>query len=48
MRGRLIFSFLAELYRLDTVTTATDDPDGAGPLTGGYDPDFKESVLVDR
>ena len=47
MRGRLIFKFLAELHRLDTHTTATEDPDGSGPLTGGYDPDFKESVLVD-
>jgi hypothetical protein len=47
MRGRLIFPFLAELCRLDTTATATEDPDGAAPLTGGYDPDFKESVLVD-
>ncbi|MCP4680461.1 MAG: hypothetical protein GY854_34250 [Deltaproteobacteria bacterium] len=47
MRGRLIFAFLAELYRLDTLATATEDPDGTGPLEGGYDPDFKESVLVD-
>ena len=47
MRGRLIFPFLAELHRLDTQATAIEDPDGAGPLEGGYDPDFKESVLVD-
>ncbi|MBN2527640.1 MAG: hypothetical protein JXR76_14700 [Deltaproteobacteria bacterium] len=47
MRGRLIFKFLAEIYRLDTLSTAATDPDGSGPLTGGYDPDFKESVLVD-
>ncbi len=47
MRGRLIFKFLAELHRLDTKALATEDPDGAGPLTGGYDPDFKEPVLVD-
>jgi len=47
MRGRLIFKFLAEVHRLDTRTLAVDDPDGAGPLTGGYDPDFKEPVLVD-
>ncbi len=47
MRGRLIFSFLAELYRLDTEATASVDPDGAGPLTGGYDDDFKEPGLVD-
>ncbi len=47
MRGRLIFKFLAEVHRLDTRTLAVEDPDGAGPLTGGYDPDFKEPVLVD-
>jgi hypothetical protein len=47
MRGRLIFAFLAELYRLDTKALATEDPDGAGPLVSGYDPDFKEPVLVD-
>jgi len=46
MRGSLIFAFLAELHRLDTLVTAAD-PDGAGPLTAGYDPDFKEPVLVD-
>ena len=48
MRGRLIFPFLAELRRLDTAAMASTDPDGAGPLTGGFDPDFKEPVLVDR
>lgn len=48
MRGHLIFEFFAELYRLDTLAMATVDPDGAGPLTGGYDPDFKEPVLVDE
>ena len=48
MRGRLIFPFLAELFRLDTHAMATLDPDGPGPLEGGYDPDFKEPVLVDR
>ena len=47
MRGRLIFPFLAELHRLDTTAMATVDPDGAGPLTSGYDEDFKEPVLVD-
>jgi hypothetical protein len=45
MRGRLINPFLAELAQLDTVATAAD-PDGAGPLTSGYDSDFKETVLV--
>ncbi len=47
MRGRLIFPFLAELHRLDSQALATTDPDGAGPLTGGYDADFKEPVLID-
>jgi len=45
MRGRLINPFLAELAQLDTEQTAAD-PDGAGPLTSGYDPDFKETVIV--
>lgn len=48
MRGRLIFPFLAEIHRLDTLATATEDPDGSGPHAGGYDPDFKESVLIDE
>lgn len=39
MRGRLIFAFLAELYRLDTLATATTPP--------GYDADFKEPALLD-
>ena len=47
-RGRLIFPFLAELCRLDTSTMATADPDGTGPLSSCYDPDFKEPVLIDR
>jgi hypothetical protein len=46
-RGRLIFAFLAEIFRVDTAAMATSDPDGPGPLTSGYDPDFKEPVLVD-
>jgi len=36
MRGRLIFPMLAELYRLDSQSMATD-----------YDPDFKEPRLID-
>lgn len=44
-RGRLIFPFTADLRQLDTAATA-DDPDGAGPLTSGYDPDFREPVYV--
>ncbi|MGN6107860.1 MAG: hypothetical protein ACTHU0_22320 [Kofleriaceae bacterium] len=47
MRGRLIFPFLAELARLDTQGIAEGDPDGAGPLASGYDPDFREGVLLD-
>ena len=39
MRGRLIFAFLAELHRLDTLATATTPP--------GYDDDFKEPALLD-
>lgn len=34
--GRLIFPQLAVFYQLDTEATA-EDPDGAGPLTTGYD-----------
>lgn len=45
MRGRLILPFLAQIYRLDTNLTAAD-PDGAGPLVSGYDPDFHEPVLL--
>lgn len=44
-RGRLIFPQLAEIYRLDTTATAAD-PDGAGPLVSGYDPDFLEPVQI--
>jgi len=39
MRGRLVFTFSAELYRLDPRTLATDPP--------GYDADFKEPALLD-
>lgn len=46
MRGRLINPFLAEIARLDTVATAAD-PDAAGPLASGYDPDFKETVVLE-
>ena len=48
MRGRLVFKFSAELYRLDARGMATVDPNASGPLTAGYDPDFKEPALVDR
>jgi hypothetical protein len=46
MRGRLINPFLAEIARLDTVATGAD-PDGAGVLASGYDPDFKETLVLD-
>lgn len=45
MRGRLVFPFLVEVVQLDTLTTSID-PDGAGPLTSGYDVDFKEPVRL--
>lgn len=44
-RGRLIFPFVVELAQLDTADTAAD-PDAGGPLTQGYDPDFREPVKV--
>ena len=40
MRGRLIFQFLAEIHRLDTLTTASMNP-------SGYDPDFEEPIVID-
>lgn len=42
-RGRLIFPFLVDVARLNTTATRAD-PDGAGPLTSGYDDDFREPV----
>ena len=44
MRGRLIFPFLIELAPLDTAATESTDPDGAGPLTSGYDAMFRAPV----
>lgn len=43
-RGRLINPFLAVLHRLDTASTAANP--GAGGYTQGYDPDFREPVLM--
>lgn len=40
MRGRLIFQFLAEFHRLDSLAMASSTP-------SGYDPDFKEPALFD-
>lgn len=44
-RGRLIFPFTVELAQLDTAATAAD-PDGAGPLTSGYDAEFREPRVL--
>lgn len=44
-RGRLIFPFIVELGLLDTYATAAD-PDGAGPLTSGYDDEFREPITL--
>lgn len=45
MRGRLCFPFLAALKQYDPAATAAD-PDGAGPLTSGFDADFKEPIQI--
>lgn len=45
-RGRLIFPFVVDIAQLDTAATAAD-PDGAGPATSGYDPWFREPIIVD-
>ena len=45
MRGRLINPFLAEIAQLDTAATAAD-PDATGPAVSGYDPDFKETLVL--
>ncbi len=44
--GRLIFPQIAIIYPLDTVTTDSD-PDGAGPLTSGYDHDLGDVIPYD-
>lgn len=45
MRGRLHHKFYAEIAQLDAVHTRTDDPDGTGPLTSGFDDDFDEIMV---
>lgn len=45
MRGRLHHKFYAEIAMLAAAQTRSVDPDGAGPLTGGFDDDFDE-ILV--
>lgn len=44
--GRLIFPQIGVFYQLDTVGT-TADPDGAGPLTSGYDHDLGDVIPYD-
>lgn len=44
-RGSLIFPFLVDIAQLDTAATAAD-PDAAGPATSGYDPFFREPIVV--
>ncbi len=44
MRGRLIFSFMAELYRQDT----SIDPYSNDVIDSGYDHDFKEFIPIDQ
>ena len=44
--GRLIFPQIAVIYQLDTVATGAD-PDGAGPLTSGYDHDLGDVIPYD-
>jgi hypothetical protein len=44
-RGRLIFPVVAEVFRLDLASTAAD-PDGAGPLTTGIDPIYREPIKL--
>ena len=45
-RGRLIFPFIVDIAQLDTAATAAD-PDGAGPATSGFDPWFREPIVVE-
>lgn len=44
-RGRLIFPFLIDIAQLDTAATAAD-PDASGPAISGYDPDFREPIVL--
>ena len=45
-RGRLIWPFLCDISSLDTAATAAFP--GTGGVVGGYDPDFREPVMVDQ
>lgn len=44
MRGRLINAFVVSIAPIDTAAIA-GDPDAGGPLTSGYDKDFREPVV---
>lgn len=46
-RGRLIFPFTASIARLSPAGTRAD-PDGAGPLTSGYNPVFREPRILEN
>lgn len=46
-RGKLIFPFRVRLGLLNTAATRALDPDGpTGPLTSGYDDEFREPRIV--
>ena len=45
MHSRLHHRFWIEFAQLDAISTRADDPDGAGPLTGGFDDDFGELLV---
>lgn len=45
-RGRLIWPIYADIASLDT--SATSSAPGAGVVTSGYDPDFREPVIYDQ
>jgi hypothetical protein len=44
MRGRLIFPFLVDIYRLDA--DGTNDPPGVGGLPSGYDSVYQEPLVL--
>ncbi len=48
MNGRLIFSFKAEIFRLDTVAIAAVVPDADVHSDGGFDEEFDEPTLKDE
>ncbi|KKL22049.1 hypothetical protein LCGC14_2439320 [marine sediment metagenome] len=48
MRGRLVNTFEIELAQLNTSEMDLDPDGSAGPLTSGYDDDFREPVVLLR